>query len=75
MGPPVQLVDLDWFQEILEIFDISFFIDESIRQKTTYEHILTKNEHLMEDLRSTIVQNGEKMLEIVRTISATRWLT
>ena len=41
--------------------DISFFIDERIRQKSAYEHKLTENEELMENVRSTIRQNGEKM--------------
>jgi hypothetical protein len=41
--------------------DIAFFIDERIRQKTMYEHQITENEALLEDVRSTVRENGEKM--------------
>jgi len=56
-----KVIHLQLTIELLEN-DIAFFIDERIYQKTMYEHQLTDDEAMLEDVRSTIRRNGGKML-------------
>jgi hypothetical protein len=44
--------------------DIAFFIEQRIQQKTLYERQLTDNEALMDQVQSTLKENGGKMFVI-----------
>ncbi|KAF2177078.1 ankyrin [Zopfia rhizophila CBS 207.26] len=55
--------------------DIAYFIDESIRQKTMYERQLTDNEAVLEDVRSILKENGERMFLWIDLQLRTIWDT